>query len=244
MSIGTDAETKKKIIAEYAKGEGDTGSPEVQIALLTHRIRHLTEHLKQPKHDHRSRRGLLLLVGQRRRLLNYLNKPISALPLDHERLGLVPPRPRQRLRAVLRGDARPADDRGHAAQLVQHALVSAVAVVSAPRPVRRRRGRPCARAVIRDGPAGHAARRAQTAQPGFARAHQLFPVPVLRCGRRAADGRLDLEKVKAFSVANPETLHQANYIAARQPPGSFVGTTYWGVHSFPQRMRKGRNALH
>ena len=57
MSIGTDAETKKKIIAEYGQGEGDTGSPEVQIALLTHRIKHLTEHLKTHKHDHHSRRG-------------------------------------------------------------------------------------------------------------------------------------------------------------------------------------------
>ena len=74
MSIGTDAETKKKIIAEYALTEGDTGSPEVQIALLSHRISHLTEHLKQHKHDHHSRRGLLLLVGQRRRLLNYMQK--------------------------------------------------------------------------------------------------------------------------------------------------------------------------
>ena len=72
MSVGTDAETKKKIIAEYATTEGDTGSPEVQIALLSHRIAHLTEHLKQHKHDHHSRRGLLLLVGQRRRLLRYL----------------------------------------------------------------------------------------------------------------------------------------------------------------------------
>ena len=61
MSIGTDAETKKKIIAEYATTEGDTGSPEVQIVLLSHRIAHLTEHLKQHKHDHYSRRGLLLL---------------------------------------------------------------------------------------------------------------------------------------------------------------------------------------
>ena len=74
MSIGTDAETKKKIIAEYATTEGDTGSPEVQIALLSHRIAHLTEHLKQHKHDHHSRRGLLLLVGQRRRLLDYLKQ--------------------------------------------------------------------------------------------------------------------------------------------------------------------------
>ena len=67
-----DAETKKKIIEEYAIHEGDTGSPDVQIALLTHRIAHLTEHLKVHKGDFHSRRGLLLLVGQRRRLLNYL----------------------------------------------------------------------------------------------------------------------------------------------------------------------------
>ena len=74
MSIGTDAATKNKIISEYATTEGDTGSPEVQVALLSHRISHLTEHLKTHKHDHHSRRGLLLLVGQRRRLLNYLEK--------------------------------------------------------------------------------------------------------------------------------------------------------------------------
>ena len=89
MSIGTDAETKKKIIAEYALTEGDTGSPEVQIALLSHRIAHLTEHLKQHKHDHHSRRGLLLLVGRRRRLLNYLQKKeITRYRALIERLGL------------------------------------------------------------------------------------------------------------------------------------------------------------
>jgi small subunit ribosomal protein S15 len=83
------AETKKKIIAEYAVAEGDTGSPEVQIALLSHRIAHLTEHLKQHKHDHHSRRGLLLLVGQRRRLLNYLQKTeIERYRSIVERLGL------------------------------------------------------------------------------------------------------------------------------------------------------------
>ena len=69
-----DAETKKKIIEEYATTAGDTGSPDVQIALLTKRIAHLTEHLKQHKGDHHSRRGLLILVGQRRRLLNYVAK--------------------------------------------------------------------------------------------------------------------------------------------------------------------------
>ena len=89
MSIGTDAETKKKIAAEYALTEGDTGSPEVQIALLSHRISHLTEHLKTHKHDHHSRRGLLLLVGQRRRLLNYLQKTeIDRYRSIVERLGL------------------------------------------------------------------------------------------------------------------------------------------------------------
>ncbi len=63
---------KKKIIAEYATTEGDTGSPEVQVALLTARITYLTDHAREHKHDHHSRRGLLLLVGQRRRLLRYL----------------------------------------------------------------------------------------------------------------------------------------------------------------------------
>ena len=67
-----DAEMKKQIIEEYATKPGDTGSPDVQIALLTKRIAHLTEHLKQHKGDHHSRRGLMLLVGQRRRLLNYV----------------------------------------------------------------------------------------------------------------------------------------------------------------------------
>ncbi len=67
-----DVETKKQIIADYATVEGDTGSPEVQIALLTQRIKDLTEHSREHKHDHHSRRGLLLLVGRRRRLLRYL----------------------------------------------------------------------------------------------------------------------------------------------------------------------------
>lgn len=69
-----DADTKKKIIEEYAQTPGDTGSPDVQIALLTKRIAHLTEHLKEHKGDHHSRRGLMLMVGQRRRLLNYVMK--------------------------------------------------------------------------------------------------------------------------------------------------------------------------
>ncbi|RCV53086.1 30S ribosomal protein S15 [Marinitenerispora sediminis] len=72
MSI--DTATKNKIIAEYSTKDGDTGSPEVQVALLTHRITELTEHLKTHKHDHHSRRGLLLMVGRRRRLLQYIQK--------------------------------------------------------------------------------------------------------------------------------------------------------------------------
>ncbi|MDR2453806.1 MAG: 30S ribosomal protein S15 [Bifidobacteriaceae bacterium] len=67
-----DQAIKAEIIAEYATHEGDTGSPEVQIALLSRRIKDLTEHFKVHTHDHHSRRGLLLLVGQRRRLLGYL----------------------------------------------------------------------------------------------------------------------------------------------------------------------------
>lgn len=63
---------KQEIINTYARHEGDTGSPEVQIALLTSRINHLNEHLKLNKNDHHSRRGLLLMVGQRRGLLDYL----------------------------------------------------------------------------------------------------------------------------------------------------------------------------
>ena len=69
-----DSEVKEEIIAAHATGEGDTGSPEVQIALLSRRINDLTEHLKVHKHDHHSRRGLLLLVGRRRRLLQYLSR--------------------------------------------------------------------------------------------------------------------------------------------------------------------------
>ena len=69
-----DTETKKKIMDEYATKPGDTGSPDVQIALLSKRISHLTEHLKLHKGDHHSRRGLMILVGQRRRLLNYVAK--------------------------------------------------------------------------------------------------------------------------------------------------------------------------
>lgn len=67
-------EKKTQIIAEYGRKEGDTGSPEVQIALLTERIKELTEHLKVNQKDHHSRRGLLKMVGQRRALLEYLKK--------------------------------------------------------------------------------------------------------------------------------------------------------------------------
>ena len=67
-------ENKEEIVKKYGVHEGDTGSPEVQIALLTARISYLTEHLKEHKKDHHSRRGLLKMVGQRRRLLSYLNK--------------------------------------------------------------------------------------------------------------------------------------------------------------------------
>ena len=67
-------EKKSEVIGKFASHEGDTGSPEVQVALLTARINDLTEHLRTHRKDHHSRRGLLMLVGQRRRLLNYLNR--------------------------------------------------------------------------------------------------------------------------------------------------------------------------
>lgn len=70
--MALSAEVKKQIIAEYATHEGDTGSPEVQVALLSRRIKDLTEHFKTHTHDHHSRRGLMLLIGQRRRLLSYV----------------------------------------------------------------------------------------------------------------------------------------------------------------------------
>ena len=66
--------TTEEVIREYGQHDADTGSPEVQVALLTQRINHLTDHLREHKHDHHSRRGLLKLVGQRRRLLNYLKE--------------------------------------------------------------------------------------------------------------------------------------------------------------------------
>ena len=87
--MSLDAATKKQIMDDFATTPGDTGSPEVQIALLTRRISDLTEHLKAHKHDHHSRRGLLILVGQRRRLLQYLQKTdITRYRSIVERLGL------------------------------------------------------------------------------------------------------------------------------------------------------------
>lgn len=87
--MSLDTATKSAIIAEYGAAEGDTGSPEVQIALLSKRISELTEHLKTHKHDHHSRRGLLLLVGRRRRLLKYLAKTdITRYRSIIERLGI------------------------------------------------------------------------------------------------------------------------------------------------------------
>ena len=71
MSI--TAERKQELISEYATKNGDTGSPEVQVAILSERINNLTDHLKTHNKDHHSRRGLLIMVGQRRRLLDYLN---------------------------------------------------------------------------------------------------------------------------------------------------------------------------
>lgn len=72
MSLAIDR--KSKIINDFRQHEGDTGSPHVQVALLTERIRELTEHLREHKHDYDSRRGLLLMVGKRNRLLRYLSK--------------------------------------------------------------------------------------------------------------------------------------------------------------------------
>ncbi|PBO17060.1 30S ribosomal protein S15, partial [Streptomyces albidoflavus] len=72
--MALDAAPTKPLMTAFATTEGDTGSPEVQVALLSRRISDLTEHLKTHKHDHHSRRGLLILVGQRRRLLQYLAK--------------------------------------------------------------------------------------------------------------------------------------------------------------------------
>ncbi len=87
MALTTDE--KKRLIEQFKMHENDTGSPEVQVGLLTHRISYLTEHLKIHKKDHHSRRGLLMLVGRRRRLLNYVkNKDIGRYRAIIEILGL------------------------------------------------------------------------------------------------------------------------------------------------------------
>ena len=87
--MALDQQSRAKIRQDYATAEGDTGSPEVQVAVLTRRIADLTEHLKVHKHDHHSRRGLLLLVGRRKRLLAYLQKTdIQRYRALLERLGL------------------------------------------------------------------------------------------------------------------------------------------------------------
>jgi len=87
--VALDPAVKQSIIQEYATHEGDTGSPEVQIAVLSRRISDLTEHLKSHKHDHHTRRGLMALVGRRRRMLGYLEKTdIARYRSLIERLGL------------------------------------------------------------------------------------------------------------------------------------------------------------
>ncbi|MEY2965250.1 MAG: 30S ribosomal protein S15 [Candidatus Nanopelagicales bacterium] len=87
--MSLDSATKQQIIAEFGSSPQDTGSPEVQVAMLTRRISDLTEHLKSHKHDHHSRRGLLILVGQRRRLLQYLQRTdITRYRSIIERLGI------------------------------------------------------------------------------------------------------------------------------------------------------------
>jgi len=87
--VALTTEQKKSILGEYGLHDSDTGSTEAQVALLSKRIADLTEHLKQHKHDHHSRRGLLLMVGRRRRLLNYLTKvDINRYRALIQRLGL------------------------------------------------------------------------------------------------------------------------------------------------------------
>ncbi len=87
--MGFTQEDKKKLIEQFKLHETDTGSPEVQVGLLTHRITYLTDHLKIHKKDHHSRRGLLMLVGRRRRLLNYVkHKDVNRYRAIIETLGL------------------------------------------------------------------------------------------------------------------------------------------------------------
>jgi small subunit ribosomal protein S15 len=88
MSAQT-TEKKQEIIAKYGTSKGDTGSPEVQIALLSDRIASITEHLKEAKHDHHSRRGMMIMIGRRRRLLDYLkNLDIERYRAIVKKLGL------------------------------------------------------------------------------------------------------------------------------------------------------------
>ncbi|MCC3266411.1 30S ribosomal protein S15 [Arthrobacter gengyunqii] len=87
--MALDPVVKQEIIKEYARAEGDTGSPEVQVAVLSRRILDLTEHLKTHKHDHHTRRGLMAMVGRRRRMLSYLkDTDIARYRALIERLGL------------------------------------------------------------------------------------------------------------------------------------------------------------
>ena len=87
--MSLSSENKSSIIKEYGRGEADTGSPEVQVALLSARIVHLTGHFKEHKHDHHSRRGLLRMVNQRRKLLDYLkSKDVERYRELIARLGL------------------------------------------------------------------------------------------------------------------------------------------------------------
>ena len=87
--MALDAAVKQEIMQAFATSEGDTGSPEVQVAMLSRRILDLTEHLKMHKHDHHTRRGLMALVGRRRRLLGYLkDTDIARYRTLIERLGL------------------------------------------------------------------------------------------------------------------------------------------------------------
>jgi small subunit ribosomal protein S15 len=87
--VSITQERKQELIKEYATAEGDTGSPEVQVAVLSERIKNLTEHLKEHKKDFHSRRGLLIMVGQRRRLLDYVKaKDVKRYDSLIQRLGL------------------------------------------------------------------------------------------------------------------------------------------------------------
>jgi small subunit ribosomal protein S15 len=89
LRVPLDPAVKQQIMTEYATGDGDTGSPEVQVALLSRRISDLTEHMKQHKHDFHTQRGLLLLVGRRRRMLRYLeSKDVERYRTLIGRLGL------------------------------------------------------------------------------------------------------------------------------------------------------------